>query len=43
MDKYKEYLSEPPPIQFRFPIKRRIDETILYSVFFASSETIESR
>lgn len=33
MDKYKEYLSEPPPIQFRFPIKRRIDETILYSVF----------
>ncbi len=33
MDKYKEYLSEPPPIQFGFPVKRLLDDNILYDVF----------
>ncbi len=33
MDKYKEYLSEPPPIQFGFQIQTRIDPTLFYDAF----------
>jgi len=33
MDKYKEYLSEPPPIHFQFLVKSRIDESFLYNLY----------